>query len=59
MIFRPREYVGTRRNPRNCFYVLVGRVWTLSVPARRLGALNEVSTLRQENPPKRPLLGKN
>ena len=33
------EYVRSLRNARNRFNVLVGRVWTLSVPARRLGAL--------------------
>ena len=37
--FGPRRYVGTRRNLRIRFYVLVGRVQTLSVPARRHGAL--------------------
>ena len=38
-VFGPREYVGTRRNPRTRFYRLVGRVRTFSVPARRIGAL--------------------
>ena len=38
-VSRPREYVGTCRNPRIRFYRLVRRVRTLRVSARRLGAL--------------------
>ena len=41
-VFRPREYLGSHRNVRNLrirFYRLVGRVRTLRVPARHLGAL--------------------
>ena len=41
-VFEPRKYVGSRRNVRNLripFYRPVGRVRTLRVSARRLGAV--------------------
>ena len=40
-LFGPRKYAGSCRNTSNLFNALVGRVPTWSVPARRLGALNE------------------